>query len=138
MSGVTALCGSPQHFINNLARRFVHSRVPNLLASDYAALNRLFKCLADEILLNRTSLNKVKDGPESASKLEAVCGRDVSLRQIGIMQYEDAGNHAIAPEIRWNRHVELRRIEVRQIIKAERRVMTVYTLDFLVAVSGPQ
>jgi len=34
--------------------------------------------------------------------------------------------------------VELRGIQVRQIVEAERRMVAVYTFDFLIAVPGPQ
>jgi hypothetical protein len=34
MFGATALCSSPQNFLNELARRFTHSRMANLLAGD--------------------------------------------------------------------------------------------------------
>src|ERR1035437_4964345 len=54
------------------------------------------------------------------------------------MKYEDAGNIAVAPEIRRNGHVKLRRIQIRQIVEAERGVVAVYALDFLVPVPGPQ
>jgi hypothetical protein len=61
------------------------------------------------------------------------------LGKLGIMKYEDARNLAGgAPEIRRHCHVELRRIEIRKIIKAERCLVTVYSLDFLVPVPGPQ
>ena len=36
------------------------------------------------------------------------------------------------------RTVELRRIQIRQIVEAERRMVAVYTLDLLIAVPGPQ
>src|SRR5216683_1274209 len=62
----------------------------------------------------------------------------VALGQVGIMKYEDAGYIAVAPEVRRNCHVELRRIQIRQIVEAERRVVAVCTLDFLVPVPGPQ
>ena len=138
MSWVTALCNSPQRFLNDLARRSAHSRVPNLLASDQTTVNSLPECLADEVPLDRAGLDQVENRPQRASKLEALRGLYVALGQVGIMKYEDAGNIAVAPEIRRNGHVELRRIQIRQIVEAERRVVAVYTLDFLIPVPGPQ
>ena len=88
--------------------------------------------------LNCAGLDQVENRPQRASELEALCGLYVTLGQVGIMQYEDAGNIAVAPEIRRNGHVELRRIQIRQIVKAERRMVAVYTFDFLVPVPGPQ
>src|SRR5882724_13696727 len=54
------------------------------------------------------------------------------------MKDEDAGDIAVAAEIRRNCHVEFRRIQIREIVKAERRVMAIYTLDFFVPVPGPE
>src|ERR1017187_3817288 len=54
------------------------------------------------------------------------------------MKYEDAGNIAVAPEIRRNCHVKLCWIQIRQIVEAERRVVAVYTLDLFVPIPGPQ
>ena len=34
--------------------------------------------------------------------------------------------------------MELRRIQIRQVVKTERRVVAVYALDFLIPVPGPQ
>ena len=54
------------------------------------------------------------------------------------MKYEDTGNIAVAPEIRRNSHLELRRIQIREIVEAERCVVAVYTFDLLVPVPRPQ
>ena len=51
------------------------------------------------------------------------------------MEYKDARKVAIAPEVRRDGRVELRGIRSDRSYKAERRV---YTLDFLVPISGPQ
>ena len=51
------------------------------------------------------------------------------------MKYQSAGNIAVAPEIRRDRHVELCRIQIRQIVEAKRRVVAVYTFDFFVPVA---
>jgi hypothetical protein len=69
---------------------------------------------------------------------EALRGLNVALGEFGIMKYEDEGNIAVAPEIRRNGHVELRRIQIRQIVEAERCMVAGCTLDFLVPVPGPQ
>jgi len=135
---MTALCSPPQHFFYKLTRRSAHSRVPNLLASDQTTVNSLPERLADEGPLNGSGLDQVENGPQRARELEALCGLYVTLGQVGIMEYEDARNLAIAPEVRRNGHVEFRRIQIRQIIKAERRMVAVYTLDFLVPIPGPQ
>jgi hypothetical protein len=130
--------GSPQHVFNNSPGGVAHSRVLNLLASYQAAVDCLRESLADEVPLYRTGLDQVKNSPKNASQPEALGGLDISVGKVGTMQYENAGNLAIATEVRRDRHVKLRRIEVRQIIKAQRRVVTVNTLDILISVSGPE
>jgi hypothetical protein len=54
------------------------------------------------------------------------------------VQHEDAGDLTVAAEIHRHCHMELRRIQIRQIVEAEPGVVAVYTLDFLIAVPGPQ
>jgi hypothetical protein len=54
------------------------------------------------------------------------------------VKYEDVGNIAVAPKIRGNGHMELRWIQIRQIVKAECRMAAVDTLDFLIPISRPQ
>ena len=54
------------------------------------------------------------------------------------MKYENSGDLAVTPETRRYCHVELRWIQIRQVVKAERRIVAVDALDFLVPVSGPQ
>lgn len=138
MSEVTALCSSPQYFFNHLVGRSAHSRVPNLLASDETAVDSLSECLEDETLLHRIDLDQIENRPQRASELETLRRLYIAIGQVGIMQHQDAGNIAVAPEIRRNGQVELRWIQIRQIVKAECRVVAVDTLDFLVPVSRPQ
>ena len=77
----------------------------------------------------------VRRGP---SELEALSRLHVTLGQIGIVKYENSGNIAVAPEVRRHGHVELRRIQIRQFVKAERRLVAVYTLDLLTPVPRPE
>jgi len=138
MSWVTALRNSPQRFLHDLARRSAHLRVPNLLTSDQTTVNSLPECLADEVPLDGAGLDQVEDRSQRASKLVALCCLYVTRGQVGIMKYEDSRNLAVAPEVRRNGHVELRWIQIRQVVKTERRVVAVYALDFLIPVPGPQ
>src|SRR3977135_3546019 len=117
------LCSLPEGFFNNLARRTIQLRVPNLWPSDETAVNSLSERLANETLLHGAGFNKVKNRPQRASELEALRRLYVLVSQVGIMKYEDAGNIAVAPEIRRNSHLERRRIQIRQIVGAERCVM---------------
>ena len=71
-------------------------------------------------------------------KLETLRRLYIASGQVGVVKDEDAGNIAVAPEIRRNGHVELGRIQIRQVVEAERRLVAVHTLHFLVPVPGPQ
>src|SRR2546430_11566020 len=102
----------PEYFFDELARRTAQLRVPNLMASDEAAVNCLSESLADESLFHRAGLDQVKNRPQRTSKLETLRPLYVPLRQVGIMKYQDTGNFAVSPEIRGNGHVELRRTQV--------------------------
>src|ERR1017187_5160839 len=119
MFWAAALCGSPQHSLHDLARRSAHWRIPKLLANDQTTVNSLPERLVDEVPLDGAGLDQVENRAQRASKLEALRGLYVALGQVGVMEYEDAGSLAVAPEIRRNGHVELRRIQIRQVVKAE-------------------
>src|ERR1035437_4623614 len=134
----TALCSPPQRVLNDFARRHVHWRVPNLLASDQTTVGSLPHRLAYEVPFDRASLDHVKNRPQRASKLEALSRLYVALGQISMVKCENARDFAGAPEIRRNCHVKLRWIQIRQIVQAKRRVVTEYTLNFFVPVPGPQ
>jgi len=108
------------------------------LASDQTTVGSLPHRLAYEVSFDRASLDYVKNRPQRASKPEALRGLYVALGQVSIVEYENARDFAGASEIRRNRHVKLRWIQIRQIVQAKRRVMTVYTLDCFVPVPGPQ
>ncbi len=96
MTWARPLCSLPEYFFDELARRTAHLRVPNLLASDEAAVNRLSESLADETLLDRAGLDQVKNRPQRTSKLEALRRLYVALGQVGKMKFEDAGYIAVA------------------------------------------
>jgi len=120
------LCSLQEDFFN-LSRRAVQLRVPNLLASDETSVNSLSERLANETLLHSADFNKVENRPQRAGEFEALRRLYVFVGQVGIMKYEDSGNTAVAAEMRRNRHVELRRTQIQQIVKPERRVVAVDT-----------
>ena len=138
MFWVSALCSPSQRFLNHFACRCAHFPAPNLLTSDQTTVDSLSERLADEAPVDRTGLDQVENRSQRASELEALRSLYVALGQVGIMKDEDAGNIAVAPEVRRNGHVELRWIQIRQVEKAERRLMAVYTLNLLIPVPGPQ
>ena len=113
-------------------------RVVNLLASDDPAVQSLSERLTDKALFHSAGLYQIENRRQRASKFEALRRRYVALGQVGIVKHEDSGNAGAAPEIRRNGHVELRRTQVREFIKAEGRLVAVYTLDLPVPVPGPQ
>ena len=77
-------------------------------------------------------------GSERASDFVARAGLHVARGQIGIMEHQNAGNLAIAPEAHGNSHVQLGRIQVRQVEKADGRLMAVHALDLLFPIAGPE
>src|SRR5690349_10303005 len=129
MSGVTALCNSPQYVLYDLASRSAHSGVANLLPADQTTVDSLPQCLADEVSFYCVSFDQVKNRPQGSRKLEALRVLYVALGQVSIMQYEDSGNVAVSPEIGRNGHVEFCGIQIRQVVEAQCRLMAVYTLD---------
>jgi hypothetical protein len=137
-SWVTALRDSPQQVLHNLADRPAHSGIPNLLAANQAAVYGLLQRLADKAPLHRARFDQIKNCPQGASELEALSGLYVAFGQVGIVKYEDAWNITIAAEIRGNSHVQLCWIQIRQVVKAERCVVAVYTFDLLVPVPRPE
>src|ERR1035437_2523798 len=89
MSWVMALCGSPQRFLYDLARRSGHSRLLDPLASDQTSVDSLRDRLADEVPLDRAGFDQVQNRPQRASELEALRRLYVTVGQVGIMQDED-------------------------------------------------
>ncbi len=134
----TPLCGSSQCFLYHLAGRSTHGRVANLVPSDQASVQGLRQRLENETSLYCTRLNQIENLPQRPSEPEALGSLYVALGEIGVVQDEYSGNFAVAPEIGRNGHVQLCRIQIRQIVKGEHRLVTVYTLDFLVPIPGPQ
>ena len=116
MSWVTALRNSSQYVLYDLASRSAYSRVANLWPADQTTVDSLPQCLADEVSLHCVSLDQVKDRPQGSRKLEALRVLYVALGEVGIVQHEDSRNLAVAAEIRRDCHVELRGIQIRQVI----------------------
>ena len=137
-SWLTALCNSPQCFFDDLADRSAHSRIPNLLPTNQTALDRLPQSLSNEVPFHRAGLDQVENRPKGPSELEALSRLHVARRQIGIVEYENTGNIAVAPEVRWHGHMDLRRIQVRKFVEAKRSLVTVYTLGLLRSVARPE
>jgi len=138
MSWVTALRNSSQYVLYDLASRYAHSRVANLLPGDQTTVDSLPQCLADEVSFHGASLDEVKDRPQRSRKLEALRVLYVALGQVSVVQYQDSGNVAVSPEIGRNGHVELGGIQIRQVVEAQRRLMGVNTLDLLISVARPE
>jgi hypothetical protein len=73
--------------------------------------------LEDETSLCCTRINQVENRPQRPSEPEALSDLYVGLGKIRVVQDEYSGNFAVAPEIRRNGHVQLCRIQIRQIVK---------------------
>ena len=65
----------------------------------------------------------VRCRPKGPSELEALTRLHVAPSQIGIVEYENTGNIAVAPEVRRHGHVDLRWIQVRKFVEAKRRLV---------------
>src|SRR5258708_33019264 len=115
----------PQRLLKNLARRFAHLRCPNLEASDQAPVNSLPYGLADKGMFYGTGLNKIKDRPKRAGELEGGTALHVVLGRVGIVENQYAGNLTVSPEVCWHRHVQLCRVDIRQIVQAERCLVAI-------------
>jgi len=138
MFRIAPLCSSAQDLLEKLARGPAQMCIPDLLASEQTTINGLPNSLSDEVAFDRTSLDQVKDRSERARELKALGRLHITLWQVGIMQYEDTWNIAVASEVGRDRHVQLRRVHIRQIVKAERCLVTVDTLHFFIPVPGPE
>lgn len=121
MFSVPALCRSPRRFFENPTGRFAHLAAPNLLPRNQTAIDSLRNRLADEVALDRAGFDRIKDRPRMRGDLKALDGLYVARGQIGR-----------------NRHVQLRRIQVRQAVKTEHGMVATDPLNFLVPVPGPQ
>src|SRR4051812_4432378 len=117
-SSLAALCNSSQCFFEELADRSTHSRIPNLLPTNQSALDRLPESLSNEVPFHRVGIDQVENRPKGSSELEALSRLHVARRQIGIVEYENTGNIAVAPEVRRHGHMDLRRIQVREFVEA--------------------
>src|SRR5580692_7388324 len=118
-----ALGGLQHDLFEHLARRPVEVSLLNLVMSDQAAIKRLPQCLADEPLLHCACPNQVKDRPQRASEPEALRALYVGFGQICVVKNEDARDLTVSPEVHWNRHMELGRVQIRQIVKAKCRLV---------------
>jgi hypothetical protein len=138
MSWDLSLCDSAQHMLDERPRGVGHWRVPDLLTSDQTAVDCLSNRLPYSAPVDRSGLDHVKDSAHGTSKPETWPVLYVNRRHVGIVKHENSGNLAVAPKTRWNRHVKLRRIQIGQIVKTERGVVTVDAFDYLIPIPRPQ
>jgi len=112
MFSESPLCRPPQCVFYHLAYGLAQFCVPKLLAHDQTAVNSLPQCLAYERPLDRTSFDQIKNRSQRPSVFVARSGLYFALEQVAIMEHDDARNIAVAPEVRRNGHMELRRVQV--------------------------
>jgi hypothetical protein len=108
------------------------------LARDQTAVNSLQQGLANERPLDRAGLDQIENRPQRSGVLVAWSSLYIASGQIMVMKHHDAGNIAIAPEVRRNRHMQLCRVQVRQIMQTQRGLVTIDPLDLFLPVSGPE
>jgi hypothetical protein len=129
---------SPQSLFNNFASRFAQCRISQLLVSDQATVQTLSHSLDHVGGLDRTYLDQIKNGTQWPRVFVAGADLYISLRQIAVVKHKDPWNIAVAPEVFWNGHMELRWVQVRQFVQAERRLMAENSIDHFLAVSRPE
>jgi hypothetical protein len=106
-------------------------RIPNLLEGCHFPVNSLRQRLPNEVSLNLAGLDQIEDRSERASVFVTGAGLHIARGQIFIVKHKNDGNLAIAPETPGNGHVELGRIQVGQIEKADGCLMAVNAFDLL-------
>jgi len=111
---------------------------PNLLAADQPSTEGLPKRLPKEAARDRIRFEEIENRPKGTRELEALRGFNIARRQVSAMQDESTGGLAIPAKVHGNGHMQLRRIEVREVVKAESGLVAVNALRLLVPVSGPQ
>ncbi len=108
-----------------LPRRLDVIDASEFMAVDQSATEGLPKRLAKEAARNDIGLQKIENRPKWACELETLCDFHIALRQVGVMQDENAGRFTVPAKVHRDRHMQLRGIEVREIVKAERGLVAV-------------
>jgi len=88
--------------------------------------------------LDRAGLYQVKNRSQRPSVFVARSGLNFALEQVAIMEHDNARDIAVTPEVCRNGHMELGRVQVRQLIEAQRRLMTIDAIDLFLSVPRPE
>jgi hypothetical protein len=115
----------------------IQLRFSKLLARDQAALKSLAQRLTYKRRFDRVILDQIKNRPQLPRIAVAWSSLDISVGEIAVMEHDNPGNIAVAPEVLRNGHVELCRVEVRQFMETEGSLMTVHPFNFFLPVPGP-
>jgi hypothetical protein len=97
--------GSSRH----AAIRYVSA--PKLPACDQTAVNSLPQRLAYKRPLGRAGLYQMKNRSQRPSVFVARSGLYFAPEQVAIMEHDNAWDFAVAPKVRRNGHLELRRAQ---------------------------
>jgi len=82
-------------------------------ASNQSPINRLSRRLTNEVLLYCPVFNEVNNRSQRPRVSIPRATLDTAFCKMAVMEYEDAGNLAITPEVGRNGHMEFGRIEIR-------------------------
>jgi len=101
-------------------------------------MESLSEGLTQKSMLNAIGFDQIQDGPEGSRIPETLRHLDVLDGQICIMQHQDSGDLAVPPEVGRHGHMQLCRIQVRQLIKAQSGLMTVNSFGYLIPILRPK
>src|ERR1019366_4523353 len=138
MFSESPLCSPPQCIFDPLACRLAQLCVPELLAGDQPAVNSLPQRLTYKRPLDRAGLYQVKNRSQRPSVFVARSDLYFALEQVTIMEHDNARDIAVTPEVRRNGQMELGRVQIRQLIEAQRRLITVNPFYLFLPIPGPE
>jgi hypothetical protein len=121
-------------FFDELAGRLTHGCFLNLLTCNQSPINRLSRRLTNEVRLYGPVFNKINYRSQRPSVFISGATLDIAFCELTVMEYENAGNLAIMPEIDRNGHTKFGWIKIRQLMEADCRLMAVNALDLFFSV----
>jgi len=111
-SSMESLGDPVKHFPKQLPCRLGEIDAPDLMAVDQASTEGLPKRLPKEAARDSVGFQKIENRPKWTCELESLCGFRIALRQVSVMQNENARSFAVPAKVHRHGHMQLRRIEV--------------------------
>jgi hypothetical protein len=136
--GTRHLRYSPEDFFEQLPHWIAEPGLPKICPRDQSSVERLLNGLPYEGPFDCADLHDIYDRSEWPGELISLRNLDVLRWHDSTMQNKDA-RHIAVPAKSWrNGHMELRWIDVGELMKAQRRLVAVHSLGFLVSVPRPK